>query len=82
MARVPGRATAGDAFALLAASSLVKDDAARAADVVLAVRQFVSVEPSREFRCFVLDGRLVAACQRRGRVDDGLTPRRRRHGLP
>ena len=59
-------ATAGDAFALLAASSLVKDDAARAGEVVvLAVRRFVSVEPSREFRCFVLDGRLVAACQRR-----------------
>ena len=58
-------ATAGDAFALLAASSLVKDDAARALNVVLAVRRFVSVEPSREFRCFVLDGRLVAACQRR-----------------
>ena len=58
-------ATAGDAFALLAASSLVKDDAARTDGVVLAVRRFVSVEPSREFRCFVLDGRLVAACQRR-----------------
>ena len=58
-------ATAGDAFALLAASSLVKDDAARTVDLVLAVRRFVTVEPSREFRCFVLDGRLVAACQRR-----------------
>ena len=58
-------ATAGDAFALLAASSLVKDDAARALNVVLAVRRFVTVEPSREFRCFVLDGQLVAACQRR-----------------
>ena len=58
-------ATAGDAFALLAASSLLKDDAARALNVVLAVRRFVSVEPSREFRCFLLDGRLVAACQRR-----------------
>ena len=34
-------------------------------NVVLAVRRFVSVEPSREFRCFLLDGRLVAACQRR-----------------
>ena len=32
---------------------------------MLAVRRFVSVEPSREFRCFLLDGRLVAACQRR-----------------
>ena len=58
-------ATAGDAFALLAASSLVKDDAARALNVVLAVRRFVTVEPSREFRCFLLDGQLVAACQRR-----------------
>ena len=80
-------ATAGDAFALLAASSLVKDDAARALNVVLAVRRFVSVEPSREFRCFLLDGQLVAACQRRARsVSLASTasqyPRRRRHGLP
>lgn len=56
--------SAGDVFALLAASSLVKQDVARAATVVLAVRRFAAVEASREFRCFWLDGQLVAACQR------------------
>ena len=70
---------AGDAFALLAASEFAKHDACRAyarcvdaaepdavrCDLVLAFRAWQDLDPAREFRCFVLDGRLVAACQRK-----------------
>ena len=70
---------AGDVFALLAASEFARHDVGRAYDgcgdggdadaikcgAVVALRAWRDLEPSREFRCFLLDGVLVAACQRR-----------------
>ncbi|KAH8096446.1 hypothetical protein JL720_3818 [Aureococcus anophagefferens] len=70
---------AGDVFALLAASEFARHDVGRAydgcgdggdadaikCDAVVALRAWRDLEPSREFRCFLLDGVLVAACQRR-----------------
>lgn len=71
--------SAADVFALVAASEFAAHDACRAYDrcldagdpdvvrcvLTLALRAWRDLDASREFRCFVLDERVVAACQRK-----------------
>lgn len=69
---------ASDVFALLKASDFAAHDLCRAYDQcrdvtttetrlppTLALREWRSLDSALEFRCFVLNGKLVAACQRR-----------------
>lgn len=55
---------ASDVYSLLKASDFAAHDVELGANV-LALREWREIDPSLEFRCFVQQGRLVAACQRK-----------------
>jgi len=57
-------ASAGQVFLLLKASDFIHYDLERTMQPVLVLKKWMDIDPSKEFRCFVVQGHAVAACQR------------------